>query len=253
MHTTELTVAVVRAEPARFRHPLLLLHGLWTGNWIWRDFAAHLANRGWESWAPSLLRGGFAPSAEERIRELRELCEGMAAPPVVIAHDAAVATAAEMATAVRAPAVVALAPWSAPRGRLGLVRDPHLRGAGLMASRVAPPPPSHPSLVGIAACAADLHPDSSAFVRALAGRMRRPPGDAPGLVLAGRDDPAIATDRAEQIAADLGWSFDLHDTPGHFPMLGRGSERVADRVHRWIVQATGEGMLLQDEDENGGT
>ena len=31
-------------------------------------------------------------------------------------------------------------------------------------------------------------------------------------------------------------------------MMGRDSERLADRLHRWIVRATGQDMLLWDEE-----
>jgi hypothetical protein len=33
---------------------LLLLHGFWTGSWIWQPLVTYLAHRGWESWAPSI-------------------------------------------------------------------------------------------------------------------------------------------------------------------------------------------------------
>jgi pimeloyl-ACP methyl ester carboxylesterase len=38
--------------------PLLLVHGVLTGSWLWADFAAYLAERGWEAHALN-LRGHF--------------------------------------------------------------------------------------------------------------------------------------------------------------------------------------------------
>ena len=38
--------------------PLLLIHGALTGSWLWTDFAAYLAERGWEAHAMN-LRGHF--------------------------------------------------------------------------------------------------------------------------------------------------------------------------------------------------
>lgn len=248
MQTAALTVDVVRAEPARFRHPLLLLHGLWTGNWIWRDFAAHLANRGWESWAPSLLRAGYAPSQDERVLELGGVCRSMPAPPVIVAHGAAMTTAQMLARGIQAPAIIALAPWvPTVGGRLGLLLDSTFRGAALFATSIAPPNPPHALLDGIEPHVADLRPDSAAFVRAACGAMECAAGGPPGLVLVGRKDPAITTAAAERVAARNGWSCDVHETAGHFPMLGRESARLADRVHRWIVRTTGQEMLLLDE------
>jgi hypothetical protein len=56
--------------------------------------------------------------------------------------------------------------------------------------------------------------------------------------------------RAERTAERLGWSFDVHESAGHFPMLAPGCERLADRVHRWIVKAVGADLLawLDDDD-----
>jgi hypothetical protein len=249
MPTTELSVDVVRVEPARFRHPLLLLHGLWTGNWIWRDFAVQLANRGWESWVPSLLRDGRVPNQDERVLELAEACRSMSAPPVIVAHDAAVSTARLLAREVGPPAIVALAPWVPPMsGRLGLFLDRTFRGAALFAENVPPPRPPHALLAGIEPRVAELRPDSAAFVRAACGAMEPAAGAPPGLVLVGRKDPAVTTAAAERLAATVGWSCDVHETAGHFPMLGHESSGLADRVHRWIVRTTGRDMLLWDED-----
>lgn len=252
MQTTGLTVDVVRANPARFRHPLLLLHGLWTGSWIWRDLVAHLANRGWEAWVPSLLDATFAPSQEHRVGALTELCRAMSAPPVIVAHDAAVSTAVILGRAVRAPAIVALAPWSSPNGRLSLLADRSLRGAVLFARTIPPPHGGHPLLAGIESRLPELQPDSAAFVRATCAGFSREAEGPPGLVLAGRTDPAVSTEAARRLASTLEWSCDVHETAGHFPMLTGEAARIADRIHRWIVRTTGPEMLLWGEDEDDG-
>lgn len=44
--------------------PLLLVHGVLTGSWIWTDFAAYLAERGWEAHAMN-LRGHFTSAPAE--------------------------------------------------------------------------------------------------------------------------------------------------------------------------------------------
>ena len=44
--------------------PLLLVHGALTGSWLWTDFAAYLAERGWEAHAMN-LRGHFTSDLAE--------------------------------------------------------------------------------------------------------------------------------------------------------------------------------------------
>jgi len=44
--------------------PLLLIHGALTGSWLWTDFAAYLAERGWEAHAMN-LRGHFTSDVAE--------------------------------------------------------------------------------------------------------------------------------------------------------------------------------------------
>lgn len=254
-----LTVEVVRAEWARFRHPLLFLHGLWTGSWIWSDLAGYLAHRGWESWAPSLLGESYSPDAEERVRALTEVCRAMPAPPVIVAHDAALGAASALALAVHAPAIVAIAPWLPPRGgRLGLLSDRRFWAGALFAALVAPPTgePLHPSLVGIQGHLTRLRPDSGPFFRSLfsdAERLFATARSQTGLVIAARDDRATSVDGAKRLASELQWSFDVHETSGHFPMLTDDRrERLADQIHRWIVQAIGRELLLWEDGEEDG-
>jgi pimeloyl-ACP methyl ester carboxylesterase len=44
--------------------PLLLVHGVLTGSWLWTEFAAYLAERGWEAHAMN-LRGHFTSAPAE--------------------------------------------------------------------------------------------------------------------------------------------------------------------------------------------
>ena len=94
-----------------------------------------------------------------------------------------------------------------------------------------------------------LVPDSSVYFRSLFSELPPRVASPPGLVVAASGDPAHSVGDAERFAAGLGWSFDVHESAGHFPMRGRGCERLADRVHRWIVRATGREMLLWDDDD----
>ena len=45
-------------------YPLVLLHGLWAGAWIFEDWLEPAAERGWDVWAPNLRgRAGSRPVA----------------------------------------------------------------------------------------------------------------------------------------------------------------------------------------------
>ncbi len=253
-----MAVDVVRAESSRFRHPLLMIHGLWTGGWIWRRFAAYLGHRGWESWLPSFLEEEPLPDANDRRRALIELCGTLPAPPVLVAHDVGVAIAAALAAEIAVPAIVAIAPvWPLvdDAGALGVFAQRQFWGARLVARRVAPPTGSAvPALLGGLEHEAlrRLRADSGPFFRALAGGRLPIPAELsqPGLVICASGDVVASEARSRRLAARCGWSVDVHETAGHFPMLAAGSEALADGMHRWLVRAIGGDLLAWLDDEN---
>lgn len=244
-----VAVDVVRAESARFRHPLLLVHGLWTGSWIWSDFAAYLAHRGWESWAPSFLDGGAGGDSADRRHQLLEVCRALPAPPVLLAHDAGVVTVAKIAVGIGAPAIVAIAPLlpGADGGESTIFSRPQFWPARFFARRVNPPR-GHAArvlLAGLTDDASHLRPDSGPFFRSLLAGAERLPDDVPrpGLLVCSRNDPITPPIQGERLACRFDWSFHLHGTPGHFPMLAPGWEELVDHVHRWLVRTLGEKLL----------
>jgi pimeloyl-ACP methyl ester carboxylesterase len=241
-----LPVDVVRAEAARFRHPLLFVHGLWTGSWIWHGFMGYLAHRGWESWAPSFLEGGVAEA--DRVEQLIEVCRAMPAVPVVIGHDAGAILAATLAAKVASPAVVTIAP-SLP-GPESVHRLPRFWAARWFGSRVDPP--SGPA-AGLMIDEPDrLRPDSGRFFRALASGTLGMPTEsvASGLVVCSTDDALCPSATAALLARNYGWAFEEWPTSGHAPMLRQGWEAHADRLHRWLVLTLGEDLLAWLDDEN---
>jgi pimeloyl-ACP methyl ester carboxylesterase len=246
-----LKVEVVRAESARFRHPLLLLHGLWTGGWIWRDFAGYLAHRGWDSWLPS-----FAGecSEGERVRQLAELRSILPAPPIIVAHDASLVIAVDAAATLDAPALVGVSPLVGVTcgASLGVLTRPQFWVARLFGGTLRPPRGSagRALLAGIGRESEPLRADSGAFLESVL-RKEIPAATArPGLLVLATDDPILPPQAAERLARTLGWSLDLQGTAGHFPMRAPGWDLVADRVHRWLVRAIGEDLLLLAADDS---
>jgi pimeloyl-ACP methyl ester carboxylesterase len=251
-----MIVDVVRAESSRFRHPLLLLHGLWTGGWIWRHFAAYLAHRGWDAWVPSLLEDASLSDVNGRQHALIDLCRTLPAPPVLISHDAGVAMATLLASEVAAPAIVAIAPLLPRIDRhvnLGVLAHPKFWPARLWARSVPPPRGriARSLMAGLDDEAVGrLRPDSGAYLRALlAGTFTLANPSQPGLVIASSNDDITSREQSRRLADRWRWSFDLHETYGHFPMLTSGSEGLADHVHRWLVRAIGADLLAWLEDD----
>ncbi len=250
-----LPVDMVRAESARFRHPLLLLHGLWTGSWIWREFQAYLAHRGWESWAPSFLEAPAASFATDRVEWLVDACRTLPAPPIIIGHDAGAVIAATLASRVEAPAVVAIAPLlaSVDSGAWGgLYAWPRFWAARFLGGPVSPPRHALARTFG-AKRAGSWLPDSGALFRALASGALRFPTEAPcpSLLVCAEHDPLVSPIAAERLARRLGWAFQVHGS-SHFPMLEPGWESLGDDLHRWLVQTLGERILAWVEDDSDG-
>jgi predicted alpha/beta hydrolase family esterase len=250
-----MIVDVVRAESSRFHHPLLMVHGLWTGGWIWQRFAAYLAHRGWDVWTPSLLDDPSRADWEVRRQGLLELSRTLPAAPILIGHDAGVALIASIGVEITAPASVAIAPVM-PAFGAALLAQPRFWLARLWAKTVAPPAGPGARAFGgdlESADVARLRPDSGAYFRALhdQGIVGAQPAQ-PGLMIVSTNDDFSAVAPAHRLAQRWGWSFDLHETPGHFPMLTVGSEALADRVHRWLVHAMGTQLLAWIDDEEEG-
>lgn len=243
-----LAVEVIRAESGRFRHPLLMLHGAWTGGWIWAGLAAYLAHRGWDAWLPTT--SGASP--ETRCAALVELARDLPAAPILVAHDAGLATAIDVAAVLSAPAIVSIAPLVSDGHRGGIVGDVTSWIARLVSDRM--PPPGGDVLAGLTAEAADrLAEDSRSFYDAGIAAVRRPhPTTRPVLFVAGPNDRLARADAVEDLARRWGASFDLHESAGHFPMLEPGFERLGDGVHRWLVRALGEHLLVMLDDDDQG-
>lgn len=249
-----ISVDVVRADVSRFRHPLLLLHGLWTGGWIWRDFSAYLAHRGWDAWAPSFLEGEEVPDLERRRRTLIAVCRELPAPPVVVTHDAGIAVADLLATEVALPAIVAVAPF-VPRPSIVWHR-PRWWGARFGARPLAPPGTGGDPLIrGLRESEVHrLRADSPSLLRE--SKSGAPGGDRPaipGMVVAVDADLAAPLADCRRLATRRRWDLAVQaDGGGHFPMLGGTTIRLADRVHRWLVRALGADLLAWVENEDGG-
>ena len=252
----QLSVEITRPESAKFHHALLLLHGLWTGGWIWDRFASHLAHRGWESWVPALLER-TPGDHDSTVDVIEEVARALPMPPVIVAHDVGVVAAALLASRMEVPAVVAVAPVVAPADAVrapSVFTWPRYWRVRVAGARVRPPRGT--------AARAFLGPQSGQYAgrlvadfgpafRALAANRARLPASlgCPGLVLSGALDPVSPPEICARLAARFGWSPRAYPGRGHLTMLEPGWEQVAGDIHRWIVQTLGAELLaLPDED-----
>ncbi len=248
----QIPVDVSRAESARFRFPILLLHGLWTGSWIWQPLAGFLAHRGWELWAPSLLEAELPPVEQASASWIQRVRDALPSPPILIAHDTASVAAVSLADALEAPALVAVAPVVAPvdAGERGIFAWPRFWAARLWGPTVAPPAGSAArTFLGSVGGRDRLLPDSGPGFRALASGRALLPGrvGCPGLIVAGARDLVATPVVGARIAERYGWPCRIYEGRGHFPMLEGGWEHLASDLHRWIVQTLGERVVLFEE------
>jgi pimeloyl-ACP methyl ester carboxylesterase len=263
-HVGGVAVEVTRPESAKFRHPLLLVHGLWSGSWVWEPFATYLAHRGWESWVPSLRE---VADLTARTRAAEAVARALPERPVVICHDSGLAVAAPLAAAGAAVAIAALAPVVGPGGGAGrgLFAWPQFWLARMLGSTVAPPGGAGAAAyLGRAIGSRDrLRPDSASVFRLLAsGRVELRPAmgapathapatGVPGLIIGGGDDAIVPERDAREVAERLGWDHRTLPGRGHFALLEPERESLADEVHRWIVRTLGADLLLFLDDDSG--
>lgn len=246
-------------ENARYRAPIWFIHGLWTGAWCWRPFGSFLAHRGWEALALDLRgRPESRPAATGRIK-IADYVEDVVAvaqarggsAPILIGHDLGALVALVAAERIACRAVVALAPPFAT-AVLEPFREALAARRGLLRSRVPPPAID----AGEALERERLIDDSPRVARALVEGADVPARAAvPVLVVAGTDDPWLDPRALAAEAERRGFAF-LERPARHWQLGGKGFERQADLIHRWLVRELG-GELLQltgfeDLDEESG-
>jgi pimeloyl-ACP methyl ester carboxylesterase len=257
----ELGVTVTRAESERFAAPLLLIHGLWAGSWVWSRLVGYLGHRGWESWAVDLPgRPGAAAIAGSRIdrREVMERCtaaaRAMPAPPILVGHDAGAAVALRLAAAVGAPAIVLVAPALPGLGALRLMLGGTGRALRAILGRELAPPgaPGHETLLGAIDPVARqvisnrLVPEPGRVVYDL---LRGPLVGSdlallpPTLVIGGSRDPVTPPEAVDVAARELAATRAVVDG-GHWLPLEDSWQPTADCLHRWVVRTLGDPLLL---------
>jgi pimeloyl-ACP methyl ester carboxylesterase len=241
----DLEVECWRAEFDKYAAAILLLHGLWTGSWIWRAAAGYLAHRGWNchalAWRGAATTwAGLLTCAQRAAEELER--------PVVIGHDLG-ALAALQLCGVRA--AVALSPLACGAGA---APHPLARGAAARLARwrgadIRPRDGEARRVLGVGA--ALLAPESSRWLGELerlelGGEVDR----VPRLVAAGDADACLPAAAAEEIARRRGAELKIYEGAGHDQPYGPRWQAAAADTHRWLVQQLGESLLRLRGDED---
>lgn len=245
------------------RPPILFVHGLVAGAWLWESYLRWFAARGYPSYAVNLRgRPGGRPAADlgrvgimDFVTDARDAARHLGTP-VVVGHSMGGLIAQKLAEAnvVRAAVLLASAP---PRG-ISVASPVLLRKQLKHAWALARSRPieatradsdalsfTHIPEAERAALQARFVPDSGRAGREIslgavavdASRIR-----CPVLVLTGADDRFVVPRVARALAAK--YRADLRELPGHAHMLPLepGWERGAAQIEEWLARAVpGEG------------
>ncbi len=245
---------IVDPESERYRADLLLLPGLWLDAHVWRAVALGFAQRGWrcvllDAPRPDAESGELAPWAEH----VAGIARSFATKPIVIGHDAGALVALELAARGAVRAAVAVAPLLEGLQRI----VPRVRRAALRVwgrGSVQPPDPSHTYFAQVPARARErllerLAPEPAARLREVE-RLARPAAPAvPAVLVAQQGDLVVPQLLVEICARGIEADF-LPLAGGHWPMLEERIDAWTTRVHRWIIQRAGHGLLLLRGDED---
>lgn len=259
-------------EKPRFKAPLLLVHGLWTGSWCWQAWATHFSNLGWECWAVN-LRGRFEKEWQPVLKRLhfqrcvedvRKVVRGAPYPPVVMGHSLGGLIAQRVAEQEEVSALVLLSSLPPPRAGKAAPRPLRLlrlKYSLLMALRrpfcleqkdfrsiwlASVPESEQPDILR------RMVPESIYLIREFFFRRAEIDPErirCPVLVVGGSEDRVVPAVSLREVAQSLRADLKQYPDHGHWVMGEAGGDVVVRDIHRWIVQKLGEGILLAEFSE----
>jgi pimeloyl-ACP methyl ester carboxylesterase len=261
-------------ENPKFRSPLILVHGPWSGSWCWQDWAVRFCNLGWDCWAVN-----FRGRAEDKVLEslarltfddclgdLKQVIPATRSSPVLLGHSLGGLAAVKAAEGERISAVILL---SAPfRG--GDVKD-WGRGLRLLRLKYLPliflrqPIRMNEKDFNLHWLASVPEYRRAAVLKGLVmesgylvEELFRPsvsldPKEirCPVLVLGGTEDRVVSVASLRHMARALDAEFKEYPGHGHWMMEEEGREAIVNDIHRWLVQRLGEDVLLAEGSEEG--
>jgi len=255
-------------EQAKFRAPLLWVHGVWSGAWCWQSWATHFCNLGWDSFAIDLRRRSTQNPSEnlyrlgfgDCVQDLANVIRSFPTPPVLLAMNLGALMALKASEQTQPSALILVSPLppgnlAAARSRpqrllwlkyrlLILLRRPlQIEERDFRAYFLTPLSENLQSTLS-----RQTAPESSALVREFLmprASLDARPLSCPILALGGSDDnitPAATTNR---VAKWLGGEFREYPRQGHW-LIEQDGENIVRDIHRWIIQKLGEKILLAE-------
>jgi pimeloyl-ACP methyl ester carboxylesterase len=239
--------------------PLILVHGALTGSWLWANFAAFLAERGWEAHAMN-LRGHYTSdladldttSMEDYATDIGVALRHLGRPAVLIGWGIGALAALLLAQRQRALGLVLLAP-SPPAGALPRQpSDMELKGvpdvydarwwgwiAPMEQLRSWMPDMTEAELSKMQEMLAGAHESGSARRERMRGVEIDPARiSAPTLVIGAGLDDVIHPTEARRTADLLGAPYEYFPSASHFGLvMGSGTwPQVAGSVLGWLEE-----------------
>jgi len=265
----DLLVDVSPPEKPKFKSPLILVHGLWSGSWCWHPWGTHFSNLGWECWAVN-FRGRVEEGAdrirkhlnfEACVEDLKRVIRNASFPPVLAAHSLGGLVAQKAAEEENLSALILLS--SVPSQEIQTATPRSLR---LLRLKYAPliflrrpfrleerdcrriwlasvPAGRQPDILR------RMVPESSYLVREFFDRRIEVHPErirCPVLVVGGEQDQAVPIASLRQMAQWLGGDFKEYPRHGHWMLGESGGEIIVRDIHRWVVQRLGEKILLAE-------
>jgi pimeloyl-ACP methyl ester carboxylesterase len=255
-------------EQEKFKSPLLLVHGVWSGPWCWQGWATHFCNLGWSCTAVDLRRRAtdnpmgnlHKLSFNDCVRDLGEVIRSFSSPPVLVAMNLGALMALKALEENKLAALILVSPshpgnltvarsrpqrllWLKYRLLLFLGRPFRIDEKDFRVHFLTPLPEN--LQIGLAR---QTVPESSALVREfLAPAIALEPGSlsCPLLVLGGAYDKLIPREASSRMAQWLGGEFREYPAQGHW-LIERDGEYIVRDIHRWIIQRLGEKILLTE-------
>jgi pimeloyl-ACP methyl ester carboxylesterase len=242
-----------------YPHPLLFLHGAFTGAWCWAEhFFAHFTAQGFACYALSFRGHGASHGREvlmtcgiqDYVEDVFEAVRRIGRPPVLVGHSMGVFVAQKYLEDAPVPGMALLAPVP-PQGlfasQLKLVfENPTLFAElnTLLAHGRASPEAMHRALFSGPVEAEKLAVwfrrmqsesqramwDMTLFALPWLWRLNR----APLLWLAAENDALVPIEQMRIGAGMLGSQVEVIPALGHALMLDTGWRTVADRVIEWL-------------------